>query len=236
MVLVIAELMTQLQATNLIALLIFVASWAGMEIALDHSRLRFSSLSGLMAHQRREWMLVLVERELRIVDTSILATLQQGAAFFASTAILAIGGCFALMGSTDLVLEIYKDLPIRSGEVSRSVFELKAIGLGTIFVYSFFKFTWSYRLFNYCAILIGAVQIFGKAPEEELKKQALKAADMNIVASRHFNAGLRSLFFALAYIGWFVGPQLLVITTFAVVLVLIRRQYFSNARKILFEK
>ncbi len=30
-------------------------------------------------------------------------------------------------------------------------------GLALIFVYAFFKFAWAYRLFNYGAILIGAV-------------------------------------------------------------------------------
>ena len=30
------------------------------------------------------------------------------------------------------------------------------IGLAVIFVYAFFKFAWSYRLFNYAAILLGA--------------------------------------------------------------------------------
>lgn len=178
-------------------------------------------------------MLVLVGRELRNVDTSILATLQQGNAFFASTTIFAIGGCFALMGSTDTVLDIYRDLPINVDEFSSGIFELKVLGLGTIFVYSFFKFAWSYRLFNYCAILIGAVQLPQEADKKILKEQALKAAEMNIIASQHFNAGLRGLFFALAYIGWFVSAQLLLFTTAAVILVLIRRQFFSNARKIL---
>ena len=33
------------------------------------------------------------------------------------------------------------------------------IGLILILAYSFFKFGWSYRLFNYCSILIGAVPV-----------------------------------------------------------------------------
>ena len=30
------------------------------------------------------------------------------------------------------------------------------LGLAVIFVYAFFKFAWSYRLFNYVAIMVGA--------------------------------------------------------------------------------
>jgi uncharacterized membrane protein len=56
---------------------------------------------------------------------------------------------------------------------------------------------------------------------------------MNIIASAHFTAGLRAIFFALGYLGWFVGPYVLVFTTLFIVAVLTRRQYFSKARKIL---
>ena len=36
---------------------------------------------------------------------------------------------------------------------------MKVIGLAVIFVYAFFKFAWSYRLFNYMAIIVGAVPV-----------------------------------------------------------------------------
>src|SRR5690349_15490995 len=35
--------------------------------------------------------------------------------------------------------------------------EAKTIGLVIIFAYAFFKFAWSYRLYNYVAILLGAM-------------------------------------------------------------------------------
>jgi uncharacterized membrane protein len=34
---------------------------------------------------------------------------------------------------------------------------VKILLLIVIFVYAFFKFVWSYRLYGFCAILIGAV-------------------------------------------------------------------------------
>ena len=37
-----------------------------------------------------------------------------------------------------------------------ALWELKMLGLIVIFVYTFFKFAWSYRLFNYFAIMVGA--------------------------------------------------------------------------------
>jgi len=221
-----------LPVSDMLALAFFFCVWILFEIATQHTSLKNKSLSGLMAHRRREWMLVLAERELRIVDTSILAGLQQGTAFFASTSILAIGGCFALLGSTDVVLGIYQDLPM-DGAQSKGLFELKVLGLTLIFIYSFFKFGWAFRLFNYCSILIGAVQQPGKAAADVRRGEAMRAGEMNIVASAHFTAGLRGIFFALGYLGWFVNGYVLVFTTLFIALVLTRRQYFSRARAIL---
>lgn len=221
-----------LEFADLAALGFFVVVWLALEITVNHSPLRYRSLSGLMARRRREWMLVLAEREIRIVDASILAGLQQGAAYFGTASMLAIGGCFAALGATDEALRLFEDIPVIDA-ISRVVFELKLAGLTLIFVYAFFKFGWSYRLFNYCSIMIGAVQQPEETDRETRVKQALRAGEMNTIAGKHFTAGQRSLFMALAYLGWFAGPEVFAVTTIAVALVLIRRQFFSNARQLL---
>lgn len=227
-----AAFTSTLGIANLAALACFLGVWLVFEIIVDYSPLRFNNLSSRMAHKRREWMLVMAERDLRMIDTAILTGLQHGSAYFGSSAILGIGGCFALLGATDSVLRIYQDLPIE-GEFARALWETKVLGLAMIFVYSFFKFGWAHRLFNYCSILIGSVPHPNHASLEIRRKAALQAAEINIYASRHFTAGMRGIFFALAYLGWFIGPIALVISTLFVVGVLIRRQYFSYSLKIL---
>ncbi len=227
---IIFELLT---LADLIAIALFFVIWITFDYLTDFSKIRQKSLSGRMAEQRRRWMSELANRELRMVDTQINTGLQQGAAFFASTSIFAIGGCFALLGSTDMVLQIYRDLPLGQ-DATRELWEIKVLGLALIFTYGFFKFAWSYRLFNYCSILIGAVPAFD-CPEESKSNAVKKAAEMNILAGRHFTAGLRGLFFSLGYLGWFVGPKVFIFATLAVLWVLVRRQYFSRARNILTE-
>jgi uncharacterized membrane protein len=74
--------------------------------------IRRISLTRAMNEHRRLWMRTAARRDLRMIDTAILAGLQNGTAFFASTTILAIGGCFALLGSTERVLSVAGDLPI----------------------------------------------------------------------------------------------------------------------------
>ncbi len=46
-----------------------------------------------------------------------------------------------------------------------------------------------------------------------------------------FNRGQRAFFFALGYLGWFLGPLPLALTTTGVVIVMWRRQFASDARK-----
>lgn len=218
----------------MVALAIFAAFWLGFEFVIDHSQMRHKSLSGLLAHKRREWMLAFSERELRMFDEGILSGLQAGTGFMGTISVFAIGGCFALLNSTDVVLSVFANLEVISVDM-RGSWQVKIIGLTFIFVYSFFKFAWAYRLFNYCGILMGAVSMPGNALPEEIRKQALLAAEMNITASKHFTAGIRGIFFGFAFLGWLIGPYVLIGSTLCVAFVLFRRQFLSKARKILLE-
>ncbi|TIQ57620.1 MAG: DUF599 family protein, partial [Mesorhizobium sp.] len=112
-------------------------------------------------------------------------------------------------------------------------FQMKVFGLVLILAYSFFKFGWAYRLFNYCSILIGAVPIpHGEASRNPVSKTAVwRAARMNMLAGKHFNSGMRGVFFSIGYLGWFVDPMVFVLSTLLLLAVLVRRQFFSAARQ-----
>lgn len=212
---------------DLMALLWFAAIWVGYGVLVEKTRFGERSLTAAMNAERVKWMETMVERENRIVDTSIMTGLQQGTAFFASTSLLAIGGALALMRASEEAMAITAYLPL-SLPTSRAVWELKVFGLAVIFVYAFFKFAWAYRVFNYAAIMMGAV-MHEEGSRERMLAQAHKAAAMQIAASGHFNRGLRAFFFALGYLGWFMGPVVLILTTAGVALVLYRRQFASTA-------
>lgn len=215
---------------DLAALAFFIAVWVFHGLAADGRLFRRISLSKAMDIQRMAWMRVMAERELRMIDTAIMTGLQQGTAFFASSSLIALGGCFALLGSRDLVHSVLSDLPFVA-EPPAGSFELKVIGLISLFAYAFFKFGWSYRLFNYCSILIGAVPMARGGEDAALDAAIGRAARMNILAGRHFNAGLRGIFFSIGYLGWFIGPLGLAVTTLLLLAVLLRRQFFSAARR-----
>jgi uncharacterized membrane protein len=219
-----------LDFTNLdyVALAFFIIAWFGYHAAVELSPAGQKSLNKLMNQYRYRWMEQMVVRENRIVDTTIMASLMNGTAFFASTSLIAIGGVLALLQSTDSVLPVFADLPF--GEPpTRLAWDVKVVGLAVIFVYAFFKFAWSYRLFNYMAILVGAVPVLKESSREEALAVARQAGTMNAVAGKHFNRGQRAFFFSLAYLGWFVSAYLFIGATAGVLLVMWRRQFLSDA-------
>ncbi|HHZ08521.1 MAG TPA: DUF599 family protein [Rhizobiales bacterium] len=215
------------------AIALFAAVWFVYALAVEGKVTSRVSLTAAMNLQREAWMQTMARRELRMIDTSIMAGLQQGTAFFASTSLIALGGSLALIRQTEEALSVLAGLPFMA-PVSPGLFEIKAVGLTVLFAYSFFKFAWSYRLFNYCSILIGAVPVLREG-SSELDAAVSRAARMNVLAGRHFNAGLRGIFFSIGYLGWFVGAAPLAAATLLVAAVLVRRQFFSAARLVVCE-
>lgn len=219
-----------LDPLDLVALAYFLIGWIVFAQATQGRLFSRPTLTSLMNRQRETWMRTMARRDLRMIDTGIMMGLQQGTAFFASSSLLALGGCFALLGSTDQVIAVLGDLPTNE-DIARPVFEAKVFGLTGILAYAFFKFGWAYRLFNYCSILIGAVPIVKDGIEDAATERAvMRAARMNQLGGKHFNAGLRAIFFALGYLGWFIGPWFFLATTTFTLFVLVRRQFFSAAR------
>jgi len=141
---------------DILALGFFVLEWAVYAVTLEHTAYGRDSLSARMHLYREIWMRRLLDREARMVDMQVMASLQNGTAFFASTSLLAVGGALALLRSTKEALAVLGELPINLSP-SPALWEIKCVGLILIFIYAFFKFAWSYRLFNYVAILLGAM-------------------------------------------------------------------------------
>jgi uncharacterized membrane protein len=106
---------------------------------------------------------------------------------------------------------------------------LKTLGLVVIFVYAFFKFAWSYRLFNYVSILFGAMPPASEQSSSEAAAHVRRTSRLFESAGKHFNRGQRAFFFALGYLGWFVGPAVLIATTLAIAIVMWRRQFASES-------
>lgn len=214
-----------------VALVVLMACfWASGWIS-EHPPRRFPSVSVLMERFRRDWMVEFVTRQPRIFDATILDSLRQGTAFFASASMIAIGGGVALIGNTQRLETLASDLSLQAVAV---LLEVKIILIIAFLANALLKFIWSHRLFGYCSILIAAVP--NDITDPTALPRAAQAGEINITAARSFNRGLRSIYFALAALGWLLGPIMLVVTALAATGVLLRREFWSHSRQVMLGK
>src|SRR5262249_6557184 len=96
---------------DLMALAGFLLAWSVYALALENSNYGQRGLNTLMHPYRYRWMEEMLARDVRIIDTQIVAALQNGNAFFASTSLIAVGGTLTLLHSSDQVLDLIGTLP-----------------------------------------------------------------------------------------------------------------------------
>jgi uncharacterized membrane protein len=201
----------------------FAMAWIGYTFYARSGRRKHRTISAVMNTFRRQWLVEMSRREVRLVDVNALNSLANNVTFFASTTILVVGGLFALLGASDRAIGALGDLPF-AVHTSQSVWEVKVLLLIVLFIYAFFQFAWASRMSNYCAILIGAAPAVG---DPSLPAHAERAARMTNLMGHHYNLGLRAYFFALAFLGWFVHPWALILATTWVVAVNYWREFRS---------
>src|SRR6201746_2496810 len=169
----------------------FVLEWTVYAFTLERTAYGRDSLSARMHIYREKWIRNLLHREARMVDMQIMASLQNGTAFFASSSLIAIGGGLALLRATSDALTVLSALPVDLSP-SPALWEVKCVGLILIFIYTFFKFAWAYRLFNYVAILFGAMPPATECDTAEAEAHVIRTTRLFEAAGRHFNRGPRT--------------------------------------------
>jgi uncharacterized membrane protein len=221
--------MLSFSTLDLVALAWFAIAWTAYAVLLDKTAYGHTGLNWLMNRQRDRWMQRMLARDMRMLDGQVMASLQNGTAFFASTSLIAIGGTLTLLHSSEEILTLIGALPF-GVRATRLQWEAKTMGLAIIFVYAFFKFAWSYRLFNYVAIMLGAAPPASEKDTADAQDFAHRASLVCQDAGSQFNRGQRAFFFALGYLGWFIGPGPFIVITAGVVIVMWRRQFNSASR------
>lgn len=211
-----------------LALALLVASWLVLGFVIEHPPARHPSVSAIMQEFRRDWMRQFLTRQPRIFDATMIDSLRQGTAFFASASMIAIGGGVALMGNAGVAVGLAEDLTLPADPVA---FQIRVLPVIAFLANALLKFVWAHRLFGYCAILMAAVPNDPAAPNA--MERALQAAEVNIHAAKNFNRGLRAIYFALGALGWLLGPIGMVVTVTMVSGVLIRREFASQSRRIM---
>lgn len=167
----------------------------------------------------------MVKRQLRMPDVIMMGNFLHSSVFFASTAILIIGGLVAALGASDKAMQAITALPFVT-QVGQGLWELKIMALICVFIYAFVKFIWAMRLADYSSIL------FNAAPFNDSDIGQQYATELGKIAGLfawHFNQGLRANLFALALLGWWINAWFFIASTSLIVIVLYRREFCSKS-------
>ena len=182
--------------------------------------------------RRLQWMETALRRDVRIMDSQLLMSLSSGNAFFASTSVLVLGGLTARLGAADNVKDRLEQLPFVT-EAPLVMWEVKILFLMLLMIMAFFAFAWAFRLTHYVGTMFGALPPQAEANTDEARSHARKTAMLVSVSGRHLNAGLRTIYFAIAGLAWFVSPILFAVACTLVTAIVYRREYRSEAFAIL---
>ena len=103
-----------------LALVCFVALWAGYAWFAKSWGLRKPSLLVTTNRYRGFWMLQATARDPRMLDGLITQSLSQTPAFFCSTSILIIGGLLAVLSATERASDIVQEIPFAARTRSKN--------------------------------------------------------------------------------------------------------------------
>ncbi|MEM7525570.1 MAG: DUF599 family protein [Pseudomonadota bacterium] len=205
------------------------AFWA-IGWSVRHHPNGWRSTGEMASAYRLLWMRRAARRDPRITDVTLMSVLRTGSSFMASMTMLALGGAVALLGQFDLLESLASE--VGDGfDAPRSAQQVKLLCLIALLVYSFLKFIWSVRVFGYCALVMGAMPgDWDSDTDEEIEREANRAAELNRIAARNFNEGLRGVYFSLGMLAWFLGPLAFVTSTTLTSAMLLRREFASETR------
>jgi len=229
------DLVRQTSLLDWLALAWFIAGWWGYAVfARRRAAGGRGSLLATTNRFRRLWMMQTTVRENRVIDGVVVQNLSTSPSFFASTTILIIGGLLALLGATDEAAKLVKEIPF-AVRTSPFLFDFKMFVLTAVFVYAFFRFTWSMRQYTFGALLIASApepQAFrsGEADREEFADRAGRVVGL---AAETFNDGLRAYYMAFAVILWFFSPVAFAVGTAGIIYLLFQREFRSEVLDVL---
>lgn len=212
----------------------FLLCWAGYTIYAKQRANHGVTLSSVLMEFRRLWMRNMLGRDNRAPDFFLLGNLTHMGSFLASTSILVIAGIVTIIYSADSVVDLLADHRFIAPQTEEQV-QFKLLMLGLVFVFAFFKLTWSMRQHTFCNIMLGAAPYVDptlplSGDMEEFAKYIAKVSDR---AGHEFNYGLRSYYYGLALMTWFINPYVFMVSAACVVYVLYHREFLSTTLKYL---
>lgn len=218
------------------ALALFVVAFLGYSAFADRAPLGRSMTNGgrsLNAHMReirRIWVRRLLDRDDRVGDAILSGHSANSISFFASATALVLAGLIGMLSQTSTIYAMASNLTFVAA-TSLELFQLKLFGLMALFIYCFYRFTWALLLFSYHYGLLGSAPPAQHLVPELAETMADQIATVLNSGFTNFNAGIRTYYYAMAWTGWFIRPEVFVVATIGMTGILLLRQLGSPSAK-----
>lgn len=218
------------QGYNLLAFVWFVVVVRGYQTYAIGASKRKDSLAGVLHAYRQRWMVRMISREMRMADIGAVANLERYVTLFASSSLLILAGLVTLVGYTEAMVHIGRGIPFLPPQTPLE-WQFKLFFLILMFVYAFFKFTWSLRQYGFASVMISSAPVvYGDISDnKDLMDHVNRSAKVLSMAANNFNFGLRAYYYSLAVLTWTIHPFVFMATTCLVVYILYSREFSSSS-------
>lgn len=219
---------------DFIAVIWFLVLWSGYTLVAKRKAKTVSCLSFELRRKRNHWMQQMLNRDNKMADVALISTLERNVSFFASSTLLILAGLLTALASSASISEVLSYLTPWATQ-NKETIQVKILFLALIYVFAFFQFTWSLRQYGFGGVLIGAAPDGRAMKAEEQALYANRTAKVIDQAGHSFNYGLRSIYFSLATLSWFIDPRLFMASSVIVLLIMRHREFHSKVLKALQE-
>lgn len=211
---------------SLLATLFPLLCWFAYNYGVPLIERRRPSLSVIMGMQRRRWVTNATTRETPL-DAILSGNLMGSVSMLASTSVLLMLAVFTAFGNLSALTSTLDAVGLSAG-YSDVDLQVHLFVMLAIFALSFFSFTLSLRQFNHFCIMLGAMNHDGHTSEAEIDA----ITQLNMLAARNFNNGIRAYYFSIGTVAWFANPWLAIAVSLVTAAVIVHREFFSSAHRV----
>jgi len=218
---------------DILAVIWFFCCWLGYSKYSGLRARRRIRLQSAFQEQIDNWASALQAREMRVVDTSAIANLERTATFLGSSSLFILAGLLTLLGASESALGLIENIPFVQASQGPTM-AFKGLLLVFIYINTFFTFTWCIRQYGLASIIVGATpppnELASLSEDHPCKAQFSRVMGLAVYS---FNLGLRSYYFSIAALAWFIHPVAFMSATIWITGVLYRREFHSKTLKAL---
>jgi uncharacterized membrane protein len=162
---------------------------------------------------RRAWVAKIYEENTGIVAVQTLRNVTMAASFLTTASVILIGGLISLLLNLEATQHIFL-AQTEPPHITDPLLALKLISMIVLFVASLFYFSLCVRLLNHIGMLLGSPPA---AIRDAMGEDAVQFVySLYAKAGRHYTFGMRSVYFLIPAVLWFLGPTLCIVATVGV--------------------